>query len=343
MCGVTGFFVGCELAELCRGTRGACSLIDGPDALFEWHRRAAVRHAPRNMLNEDDVGRHLFPHKLAPVLKHALVRKLDGERTFALLNNHLFRYLDFTAKLEMAVVNDVVKDIALNHMPVPLDEQTVLAAHKIYVDEAFHALMSVDLLQQAQRLLQVDAVLPKAPRFLRELRGHLRAARSEEERRLIRLFFVIVSETLITSSLTEIRQDGTLPIAVRKTLAQHAKDEAAHQRFFMGLLRGLWPALTPSDQAFCLWLIPQFVHAFVTPDYEAITAELRAFGLPPDDAQIVIQETYGAEVIDQFAQNCSGDLALLVDELNGARTSEPWQLFRQTGGLVTETAVRAEH
>ncbi|MDA4845231.1 diiron oxygenase [Hoeflea poritis] len=334
MCGVTGFFAGCELAELCQGGRGACSLIDGPDALFDWHRRAAVRNAPRYMLNEDDIGDHLFPQKLAPVLKHPRVRQLDGEHICGLLNNHLFRYLDFTAKLEMAVVNDVVKDIAFGHMPMPLDDLAILAAHKIYVDEAFHALMSVDLLQQAQQLLQVEAILPKAPRFLRELRGHLSAAKSEEERRLIRLFFVIVSETLITNSLTDIRQDRNLPVAVRKTLAQHAKDEAAHQKFFLGLLRGLWPVLRPSDQAFCLLLIPRFVHAFVAPDYQAMASELHAFGLSLDDAQIVIRETYEAKVIDQFAQTCSSDLVLLIEELTSTQTNEAWRLFRQTGGLA---------
>lgn len=334
MCGVSGFFVGCEMAEFCRGGRAACRLLDDPDALHDWHRRATVRNAPRNILNEEDVDGHLFPRKLAPVLQHPIIQKLDGERICALLNNHLFRYLDFTAKLELAVVNDVMKDIAFGHMPVKFDQDTILAAHKIYVDEAYHALISVDLLHQSQSLLQVQAILPRAPRFLCELRRQLDAADGEDEKRLMRLFFVIVSETLITNSLTDIRQDGSLPDAVRKTLAQHARDEATHQRFFLGLLRGLWPMLSAADRAFVLSCVPRFIHAFVTPDYQAMTAELQMVGVSPDDAHIVLQETYAGDVIGDFALACSHDLAVQLDVLADGRGDDSWQHFRQTGGLI---------
>lgn len=308
MCGTWGFFVGCEMAGECLKGKSACSLISNQNAMRDWYGKARVRHSKQHILNEDDINGHIFPVALAPVTNHSLVQALDGERVMGILNNHLFRYLDFTIKLEMAVVNDVVRDMAFKHLPILPDADMVLDAHKIYTDEAFHAQFSAELMHQAQSLLKVDPVLPEAPQFLHELQRSVFEAGDERQKRLRKLFFVIVSETLITSSLTDIRQDSGVPVVIREAITDHALDEARHHAFFSGFLVSIWDQLSRDDRLMCLTLIPEFVLAFVEPDRAAISKELHTFGLSLSDAEIVIEETYPKSVVEAYARNCASSL-----------------------------------
>lgn len=309
MCGIAGFFTGCEMKGQCPHSKnGACTLIQSQKAMRGWYEKASVRRSPRHMLNEDDINSHLFPASLAPTLEHPLVKKLDGENITSIQDNHLFRYLDFTTKLEVVVVNEITKEILLDHGPVRFDEVTTFDAHKIYVDEAYHALFSRDLFDQAKSMFGKTPIVPERPRFMNELRRIISVGRDERELRLIKLVFVCVSETLITSSLTEIRKENDVPEAIGKIITDHAMDEARHHAFFLGLIKALPGQLSEQDRRLVLKLIPEFIFAFVHPDEDAIHAELTASGLSSDDAWQVIRETYTPEVVQSYARNCASGL-----------------------------------
>lgn len=331
MCGVAGFFVGCEFASICAAERPACAMFKPSDLVASWYDVATVRRMPRRCLNEDDIKSSLFPVELAPAAQHPLVTALDAEQVLGLLNNHLFRYLDFTAKLEMVVVNDVVKDLVFGHTPFHLSDDAILCAHQIYVDEAYHALFSVDLLHQAKKLLGIDPILPQKPAFLVVLNDLLSRANSEHHRRLIRLFFVIVSETLITSSLTDVRRSRETTDAVRRSIGDHAVDEARHQVFFAELLIAIWPELNDADRRFCLRLIPDLIFAFVRPDLAAIRSELIGHGLSAAQSEIVLHDVYGEETIRAYARDCSAYLMKTIQPLDEFAASDVAAEFCASG------------
>jgi len=331
MCGVTGFFVGCAFASICKSGQSACALLSPSELVATWYTTSAARRSPRRVLKAEDVEAPLFPAELAPVLSHPAIAALDAGQRRAIQNNHLFRYLDFTAKLEMVVVNDVLKDLVFGHFPFDLTPEAILCAHQIYVDEAYHALFSVDLLQQASAELEITPVLPVAPRFLHVLRAHLAKAEDEKARRLIRLFFVIVSETLITTSLSHIRQDAALPQAVRAQVSDHARDEARHQRFFATLLAAVWPHLNQADRLFCLSHVPDFVLAFVAPDRSAIVAEIVNAGVSRDDAEGIVAETYTDAVVAAYAKRCSAFLRQAVGAFDEAQAPVVVDRFSAAG------------
>lgn len=331
MCGVTGFFVGCDMTGHCPHGEGGCTLIRGHKALEKWHEKASVRRAPRRMLNEEDIASHIFPQALAPVVHHPIVQKLDGEQITNILNNHMFRYLDFTAKLEVVVVNDVMKDLAFGHTPFPFDERMQVDALKIYTDEGYHALFSMDLFHQAKSLLEVDPIVPEKPAFIRSLNRLLGACESERERRLTKLFFVATSETLITSSLTEISKAGEVPDAVKNTITDHAMDEARHHAFFSDLIEKTWTQMTSEDRDLVIRKFPDFIHAFVQPDTEAIQAELTANGLSLSDAEVVIADIYTKDVIADYAKLCGNTLLGIVRETPEFQNQSINEVYHKAG------------
>jgi hypothetical protein len=159
MCGVVGLFVGCSALTVCPMTMFAADRGADRDTEAEleyrspfgnWFDRATVRKAPRRLLEPEDAGRYPFSPDLVPLAAHPLVRALPPRAFERVLIQHLYRYLDFTAKLEHLVVNRTVLGIAHDTIGVELPEAMRFDAYKIYCDEAFHALFSADLARQVR-------------------------------------------------------------------------------------------------------------------------------------------------------------------------------------------------
>jgi hypothetical protein len=110
--------------------------------------------------------------------------------------------------------------------------------------------------------------------------------------RLIRLFFVTVSETLVTRVLFEIPQDPRVAQVVRQVLHDHCQDESAHAVYFRELFPLVWHALSPAEKRTMGQILPQLVWVFLGPDRRLETSVLRSFGLSAPDARGLLDEVY---------------------------------------------------
>ena len=146
MCGTIGMFIGCPAAAVCpkRELKGALlgddelTAADYRSPFRSWYEKSTVRSQPRRVLSATASAPHLFSPDLVPVARHPLVRALPPEEFRTLLTQHLYRYLDFTARLEHVVVNRTVLGIAHDTLGLRLPEPMRLDAYKIYCDEAYH-------------------------------------------------------------------------------------------------------------------------------------------------------------------------------------------------------------
>ncbi len=235
----------------------------------DWYTVASVRSVER----AGPGAGTLFSRALVP-----WVGKLAGadpaiERE--LLRRSLGRYLHTTHVLELKVVNRVAEAIAMGELPLPFDEQARLDAHKIYVDEGYHALMAAELIAQL-----TDDLGLAPPAFLGRLARIEARAASEADRALIRLLFTVVSETVVSANLLTLARDPELVPEVRSFVAQHARDEAWHATYFTARFADLWGWLDPPEREHYAAMLPELVAAFVEPDALAIAEDLAAVGLP---------------------------------------------------------------
>lgn len=307
MCGVVGLFVGCPASAACPLTL-ATQLVRAPDAqepytspVRSWYDRATVRRAPRRELDEPVPGERFFSPDLVPIAGHPLVRALPPPDYERVLVRHLYRYLDFTTKLEHLVVNRTLLGIAHGTVGVPLPEEMRFDAFKLYCDEAYHALFCADLARQVQARTGVSPALADQPYFLRRL-GEILEQLPAELRALVELVFVIVSETLISATLAEPAKDQTVVPAVREVMSDHAVDEGRHHTYFVIFLRYLWARLDRPTRRTVGQLIPTLVHAFLRPDLDAIHAELRGYGLSDGEVVQVTDEVFTRETVDAFVR-----------------------------------------
>jgi len=353
MCGTVGMFVGCAAMSYCpktllmqrqSATRAGATVHAGdvveagapeaadqeattPSALHRdpqlpayrspfqnWDARASVRAAPRRVVANADAALRFFSPDLVPVARHPLVQALPGRVFDALLIQHLYRYLDFTAKLEYLVVNRTVIGIAHGSVGVDVPEEMRFDALKMYCDEAYHALAAVDLRRQVEQVTEVPARLPEEPFFLRRLERIL-AGLPSEQRGLAELMFVIISETLISASLAEIPDTDDLVPAVRESIRDHAVDEGRHHAYFAVFLRHLWSALDPAQRRLAGRLAPRLMDTFLRPDLESMRTELVRQGLSEDQAEQVLGEIYTPDVLSRQVRATSRLTRRYLDEL----------------------------
>lgn len=240
----------------------------------QWDTRAWVRSKPRRA-GEFEQGKVYFSPDLCPALAHPEVPKAVHDR---LLVHHLYLYLEFTVRLETGPVNDVCLLLRepdfLPWLPSGMRDDAL----RIYTDEAGHAEMSHTLMAGVRAETGVDPV-PHEPWFLGELAA-LTEADKELDPALARLFFVIVSETLITASLNRLPRDDRVQTRVRELAADHAADEGRHYAYFRQVFEYLWPRLPVAQRRRVGVLLPRMMLAFLAPDERALAAVLADCGIP---------------------------------------------------------------
>jgi hypothetical protein len=262
-----------------------------------WDRRASVRTQPRRVLADgsivdgDGPAVLFFPPELVPAAGHPLVSRRGGDTAHRLLVQSLYQYLHFTEVLEQVSVMPVTMSISLGRSGVEVPAAMRADALAITTDEAWHAQFSADFADQVRTASRVAGSPPVPPRFVRRL-AEVRQSVPAESRRLVDLFFAVVSETLISTILSDIPRDERLPPALRALVADHAADEGRHHAYFRSFLRVLWPQLHPRERRLVGPRVPDLIRAFLEPDLAAVAAALGTAGLPPVEVRRVVAESY---------------------------------------------------
>ncbi|MEO9240034.1 MAG: diiron oxygenase, partial [Jatrophihabitantaceae bacterium] len=161
--------------------------------------------------------------------------------------------------------------------------------YMICTDESWHALFSDDL--QDQLVVATGERSPRLyPRFLADL-DRMSAEEDSETRGLTRVFFTVVSETLISAILSDIPRDQRLISSVRETVADHAEDERRHHAYFAQFFQHAWHQLGRRQRTVIGPLLPRFILAFLGPDASADAHLLQLMGLDAETVRGVIADT----------------------------------------------------
>jgi hypothetical protein len=245
------------------------------------------------------------------MVDHPIVTQRGSDAIDRLLVSRLFQYLNFTTVLEATAVIPVTLDISLGRSGLHLPEEMRQDAFKITTDEAWHAQFSDDLMLQVARETGVPVRLPSRPWFLDRLTA-VRADIDPDLRGATSLAFAIVSETLISTILSDLPKDRRLPAPVRELVADHAEDEGKHHAYFRSVLNAFWPALEPAQRRRLGPWIPELIRVFLEPDYRSLSFALFDLGLHDDEVSQVVAESYPPDVVrGQIARSATATVRYL--------------------------------
>jgi hypothetical protein len=258
-----------------------------------WYDVAGVRAGVRRKFHDEtEQGKVFFPQDLIPYLTHDAVRSLPPARLRELTIRHLYQFLLSTTHLEMRIVNRAAERIANNRVGLQLPLSVRLDAFKVYCDEGYHALYSLDLADQIAAATQIPLPLwdyGACVDRLEDTRNH----RLPDQPVLAELLQVIIFETLITAALNELPNNATVITTVRELMHDHARDEGRHHRFFSALFHELWAHLEPSLRVRVVQVIPVLIHDCLGWDIEPVRSSLMLAGLDEPTVDLVIHDCYG--------------------------------------------------
>jgi hypothetical protein len=266
-------------------------IIASGQILRAWDEKSSVRSKLRKIASEPEHDKSMFPRSLLPVVNHDTLNHLSPETTTSILNLRLFLYLDFTTALEHEVVNPALVNISKGVADLEFSPALRLDAHRIYVDEGYHALAAVDLMQQVSEIVATPYKRVSQHEFIVGLRKIVADA-PRTDSRLTAIAAATVSETLISGTLSQIPQEQSVVQFVRQAVAEHAEDERTHHAYFSRLHETMWPRLPRRQQRLLAPLYADFILDFLSPDKENLKNILEQAGVPEGSARKVVNETY---------------------------------------------------
>jgi hypothetical protein len=272
--------------------------------LASWYQTAGVRSGVRRLFrDETDMGKVFFPERLVPHLAHEALAEATPEQRRTLTIHHLYQFLLSTAHLETRVVNRAAEQIANGRAGVELPIAARLDAFKIYCDEGYHSLYSLDLADQIARETGITLPPWDYGGFVDRLDNTI-AQLLPDAPHLAPLVQAVVFETLITAVLNEIPNDPTVLTVVRDVTRDHAKDEGHHHRFFADFFHHLWHQLEGDLREPVAHALPALIHACLTWDLKPVQNSLVRHGVDPATAYDIVRECYDGTGLDRVATIC---------------------------------------
>jgi hypothetical protein len=244
-----------------------------------------------------------FSPELVPLAAHPKILE-NYHYWITLLAYRLLAHLRFTSLLELDYINPVCHAITQGKLLVELSTQQKIDALRIYCDEGGHALFVEELAGQLTENFAIAEQIVTRPKFASVLDTIIEENKFNVSPKLIHLFFVTISETLITRTLNYIPKDMRVASVVRLVMSDHALDEALHNVYFRELFPLLWNALSSTEKVVIGRILPQLIWAFLDPNQELEYHILvQGLGLKPNLVQNMLQEIYTSEQVIRLVQS----------------------------------------
>ncbi|MGW0432605.1 diiron oxygenase [Micromonospora sp. NPDC003197] len=306
---------------------------DYRSVLGDWDARSAVRSKPRRTAASDGaVGLH-YSAALTPAAGHPLLADRGEAGVAELLTRRLYSYLDFTTILEQEIVNPVVLRLSRGDVGVPLPDAMRFDAYRIYCDEAYHALFSEDVRRQVEAATGIRAPRPGRPQFARAV-GRLRRQVPSRLRDLVDLSAAMVSETLISATLTDIPADRSVVPFVRSMFADHAADERTHHAYFARVGQTVWPVLDPQVRALLGPGLADLILAFLSPDDAEHRRILREMRFSTGQARLIVASSHPEEVVLRQVRHEARSTIRLLRDIGALADGRTEEYFHQRGLLT---------
>jgi hypothetical protein len=280
----------------------------------KWEERSSVRNAPRRIISASDKNK-FFSANLAPVLKHKTVLQLTETVQRKLEIQFLYRYLQFTEYLETSLVNKVIAGIMNDEFPIKFDDRLKDEAYKIYCDEAYHALQAHDTILQIKTISGEKPV--GLPVVLQERLNLLGKQCPHHLLPFFELFFVCVSETLVSQELQNHVNDKEIHHSIQEIMNDHAKDEAIHALFFEQIMICLKKQLPNADYQWFQNIVPAFADVYLVPDKE----NLRTLFLPyleQLEVADLIDDALDPTILNDFVKSATSKLYRIILDIENS-------------------------
>ena len=271
--------------------------LDGYRA--RWERKAMARTTPRRVLPELRGDGHHYPLFRQPLCVHPAVRARGESVVDEILLQSCYKYMEDIALTETEVVSRITARIANARSRYEFPREVRQVALTVMTDEAYHAYVARDFLDQLAHLTATPAIdHPRETELSTALTETMRGLPPDFHGEF-EFLAVAIAENTLTREIVDLRTDPKLDEAFQLALSDHLGDEAQHSGFFQLFLGLFWHQLEPERRAIVGRALPGFLRGYlgvgVQQGFDA--ALLASVGFGPREAAQIVEDCHdGFEV-----------------------------------------------
>ena len=229
-----------------------------------WEKSSSIRSRPRRVLRNVSPDEHFYPIARQPIALHPLVKALGTAARQRILLQSLYKFLNDIAFVETRVVSEVSLAIANDQLPWPFPAQLRADVLTVVIDEAFHAHVAIDFMEQVQRLTGVTPLsLPTTLTVEQAIRNALPKLPADLHIAL-KTISVCIAENSVTKDLIDVHREDGLNETFHAVNGDHMIDEVRHCLIFGDVLRHLWGVLTLAQRRAIGAVLPDFLGDYLS-------------------------------------------------------------------------------
>ncbi len=260
-----------------------------------WEKFASIRSIPRRIVDTNDLGQDFFPRERLPICMHPLLRQRGEQCIRDMLVYHANHFMNDIAILETEVVNNAALMISSNIFSfIDFPSELRHDALTVIVDEAYHAYVAIDFLNQINAMHEVTlANLPDATSVTNAILN-VKKNLPQEMHKAFELVSVCISEHVLTKELIEVKNEVDIAPSFKGVMKDHVLDEGRHAKFFAYVLSMFWKAMPDHYRDEIGPCIPEFIKEYLSKDInkQYDTHVLSLLGFSAEEVSIIISDTY---------------------------------------------------
>ena len=233
-----------------------------------WEKKSSIRSRPRRILQLTDPPSYFFPLHEQPLCLHPLIKALGDEAIHYILIQSAYKFMGDIAWIETEVVNAITHNIVNDKLSITFPADLRYALRTVMIDEAYHAYVAVDFMQQVEAATSVAPITNIHETALSHAITTIGAILPVKQRDFFKIIAVCIGENSVTQDLVKITKDEQVNPFFNEVNADHTLDEGRHCGIFARVLEYLWQQISPEDKDLMSRLIPEFIILYLKPDFQ---------------------------------------------------------------------------
>ena len=277
------------------GIKLAHSNIPQYSSVEQWYKSATITTRPRRILGEIKSGETLFPFSRQPLVIHPIIIDKGQSTIDYILIQTAYRYMYEIATLETETVNSAALKIVTNKHKFSFTENQCQQAMSVIVDEAYHAYVALDFIQQVKQKTSIEPIfLPKDNAIQRVLNKQKSISPNEEHYNLLELITVCLSEHVLTKDLVYIKKESNTCAFFNEIMQDHLVDEIRHAHYFDQILKFIWNKIDEKTKEIIAEYLPVLINDYINiePQKQYEETLLKQIGLNNKEIEEITHDTY---------------------------------------------------
>ncbi|XVN43555.1 MAG: diiron oxygenase [Candidatus Rickettsia vulgarisii] len=233
-----------------------------------WDRKASIRSRPRRILEETEKLQSFFPISRQPIAIHPIIQKMGQSTISYILIQTVYKFMHDIAILETEMVNKGALIVANDHLNINFPAELRHDASSIIIDEAYHAYVAIDYINQVKQLTGVQPIEVLKKTSVINAVNFIKSKLDQALHDKFELIAVCIGEHVLTKDLISIGKDQNVGEFFQNIMADHVLDEGRHANIFAFILQYFWNWLPTQNKDILGPILLEFMREYLRLDIQ---------------------------------------------------------------------------